>query len=350
MRVLILAAGRYDANHAAQIRAGAEPLLDVFELQAALGADLLDFRHVDTSTSLAVKAAKRLTNEPAALAVLGAAEREKYDAVLTTGEDIGMPLAALWKGRKAPAHTMIAHNPMAKRKQPLFKYLGVQDRIDCFLVYSSHVEQQMIEQLGIPARKIRRIYFHADDAFFKPDDTKVEPDLICSAGQLLRDYTSLIEAVRGLPVRLRIAAASPWISKELRPDAPLPANVEWGRYSRADLRALYARSALAVVPILQNDYQTGISTILEMMSMEKCVIATRTRGQTDTIVDGETGVYVPPGDPAALRAAIESLLADPARAARIGKAARKFIQAQASTKIFTEKIAAAVRESVPAGR
>ena len=68
--------------------------------------------------------------------------------------------------------------------------------------------------------------------------------------------------------------------------------------------------------------------------MNKCVIATRTQDQTDTIVDGETGIYVPSADPRALRGAIERMLADPERAARIGRAARQFIEQHASLDLF----------------
>jgi glycosyltransferase involved in cell wall biosynthesis len=112
--------------------------------------------------------------------------------------------------------------------------------------------------------------------------------------------------------------------------------------NRFELRELYRRSALAVVPILENDYQTGIATILEMMAMGKCVIATRTRGQTDTIVDGETGLYVPPGDPRALRSAIERMLAHPEEAARIGQAARRYIEESAGLDLFVNRVSEAV--------
>jgi len=97
-----------------------------------------------------------------------------------------------------------------------------------------------------------------------------------------------------------------------------------------------------VVPILQNHYQTGIATILEMMSMGKCVIATRTHGQTDTIVDGVTGVYVPPSDPAALRAAIQRLLAAPQEIERIGAAARRYIEEKAGLDLFVQRLQGAI--------
>lgn len=43
----------------------------------------------------------------------------------------------------------------------------------------------------------------------------------------------------------------------------------------------------------------------------------------DVVTDGETGVLVPPSDPAALAAAVDDLVADPARAAALGAAARE---------------------------
>jgi glycosyltransferase involved in cell wall biosynthesis len=343
MRMLILAAGHLGG--ADQIAAGREPRLDVFELQAALDADVLDYNDVDASKSPAVRAVRRTLGASAALATLAADKLDNYDAVLTTGEDVGVPLAALLTGRRRrPAHTMIAHTLTPWKKRLFFHLLRVQTRIDRFLCYATSEERHMVDRLGIPADKVSRISFHADPKFFRPmPEIAVEPDLVCSAGQLLRDYDCLIDACRELPVRVSIAAGSPWISKELRPEKPLPANVQWGRYGRFELRELYARSACAVVPIYQNDYQTGISTILEMMAMGKCVIASRTRGQTDTIIDGVNGLYVAPGDRKALRDAIEWVLGHPAEAARIGAAARRFIEKDVGLDLFVARIADSVR-------
>jgi glycosyltransferase involved in cell wall biosynthesis len=346
VRTLILAAGRFGSSVAEQVAGGREPRLDVFELQRELKADLLDFRDVDASRLLAVRTARVLTSS-AGLAALGASLADRYDAVLTTGEDVGIPLAALSAGRRRrTAHTMIAHTLAPLKKRVFLQLQGVRERIDRFLCYATSEERLMTERLRIPAGRVRRIAFHADTQFFRPGpEVSVEPDLICAAGQLLRDYDCLVEACRDLPVRVRIAAGSPWIANELQPSGALPANVEWRRYDRVELRSLYARSAIAVVPVYQNDYQTGISTILEMMAMGKCVIATRTRGQTDTIVDGVNGVYVPPSDPKALREAIERLRRDPAEAARIGANARAFIEREASLELFVARIAETVRAS-----
>jgi glycosyltransferase involved in cell wall biosynthesis len=347
MRCLILAAGRFDGSLRTAIQEGREPRLDVFQLADALGADVLDYRDVDGSKRPDVMLAARtgkMAARSAALALLGFAERDRYDAFFTSGEDIGLPLAALLKTTSSNcSHTMIAHTLHPKKKQLFFRVGRVATNIDRMLVYSTSEERLATERLGVPASKVLRIAYHADETFFRPDDTAREPDLICAAGQLHRDYDCLAEAVRGLPVRAQIAAGSPWIDDPLAPRPNLPPNVSWGRLNRHDLRALYRRSAFSVVPIVQNHFQTGIATILEMMATGKCVIASKTHGQTDTIVDGVTGIYVPPGDPKALRAAIERLLANPGEVERIGKAARAYIEENAGLDLFVRKISDAVK-------
>jgi len=346
MKCLILAAGRFDDSLRAAIRDGREPRLDVFQLADALGADVIDYQNVDRARRPDVKLAARtgkMAARSAALALLGFAERKRYDAFFTSGEDIGLPLAALLKTTASNcSHTMIAHTLHPKKKQIFFRVGRVASNIDRMLVYSTSEERLATTTLGVPASKVQRIAYYADENFFHPDGSTPEPDLICAAGQLHRDYDTLAEAARGLPVRVQIAAGSPWIDDPLSPRPNLPPNVSWGRLNRHDLRALYRRSAFSVVPIVQNRFQTGIATILELMATGKCVIATRTHGQTDTIVDGVTGIYVPPGDPQALRAAIERLLANPGEAERIGKAARAYVEANAGLDLFVRRLVEAV--------
>jgi len=343
MRSLILAAGRFDDTLKSRIAEDREPRLDVFELARELDATVIDFGAVDSSHSPPVKFTARVAGASAAVALLGFQQRARFDAIFTTGEDIGLPLATLLKGSSARcSHTMIAHTLHPAKKRAFFQVARVADRIDRMLVYSTSEERLAVEQLHMPAERVERIYYHADQKFFRPDEDAIEPDLVCAAGQLLRDYECLVEAVRDLPIRVQIAAGSPWIDSKLEPTAALPKNVTWGKLDRYELRKLYARSALAVVPIKQNKYQTGIATILEMMAMGKCVVASKTEGQTDTIVDGVTGVYVPPGDSKALRTAIEDLLAHPERIREIGRAARQFIEREAGLDAFVQRLKRAI--------
>ena len=64
-------------------------------------------------------------------------------------------------------------------------------------------------------------------------------------------------------------------------------------------------------------------TCLEAMAHGKPVVASAVGGLLDLVVDGETGLLVPPRDPAALRRALERLLSDPELRRRLGAAARE---------------------------
>lgn len=64
-------------------------------------------------------------------------------------------------------------------------------------------------------------------------------------------------------------------------------------------------------------------TCLEAMAAGKPVVASSVGGLLDLVVDGETGVLVPPRDPAALRSALQRLLGDRDLRLRLGAAARE---------------------------
>ncbi len=67
--------------------------------------------------------------------------------------------------------------------------------------------------------------------------------------------------------------------------------------------------------------------LIEAMALGRPVIAPREGGPTGIVVDRETGLLVPPRDPAALADAIRQLLADPKRRLAMGRAARARVDA-----------------------
>ena len=62
------------------------------------------------------------------------------------------------------------------------------------------------------------------------------------------------------------------------------------------------------------------------MAYGRPVVASAVGGLPDLVRDGETGLLVPPRDPAALRAAIERLLGDADLRTRLGIAAREHVR------------------------
>jgi trehalose synthase len=76
--------------------------------------------------------------------------------------------------------------------------------------------------------------------------------------------------------------------------------------------------------VVQKSIAEGFGlTVAEAMWKQKPVVASGVGGIQDQIVDGESGVLVDPRDLAGVGAAIDRLLAEPARAARMGRAAQQ---------------------------
>jgi glycosyltransferase involved in cell wall biosynthesis len=66
--------------------------------------------------------------------------------------------------------------------------------------------------------------------------------------------------------------------------------------------------------------------VIEAQAAGVPVVATPVGGIRETVVDGETGLLVPPRDPAALAVAIRRLLDDPDLARRLADEARRRVR------------------------
>ena len=162
--------------------------------------------------------------------------------------------------------------------------------------------------------------------------------IICAVGLEFRDYPTLLKAVEGLDVHVVIAAASPWSKRaDTTADQQIPPNVTVQRFSQYELRDLYAMSEFLVMPLYNVSFQAGVTALLEGMAMAKAVICSHTPGQTDVVVEGETGLYVPPGDVPALRDAIQRLLRQPELAAQMGRNGRSRIERELSLACYVAR-------------
>jgi glycosyltransferase involved in cell wall biosynthesis len=316
----------------------------------ALDAELLDRPAARHQLGRLGPMVERLTGPNVAMALACFSRRRSHRAMFTDGEQVGLPYAALcWLARHRPVHLMIGHRLSARKKVLLHRALRLHRRVDRLIVYASAQRRFAIEALGYPPERVVLHPFMVDTEFWRPERVTATPrsrPMICAVGQELRDYPTMAEAVRGLDVDVVIAAASPWSKREDTSAAiELPPNVTVGAYDQFDLRQLYADASLVVVPLQETDFQAGITTILEAMSMARPIVCTRTTGQTDTIVEGETGRYVPPRDAAAMREAITDLLADPGEAARLAVTGQDWVRANADIVSYARELATLLVET-----
>ncbi|PTL56482.1 glycosyltransferase [Paraconexibacter algicola] len=105
---------------------------------------------------------------------------------------------------------------------------------------------------------------------------------------------------------------------------------------RPDVDTVYGAADVVVVPSKQPDPFPNAA--LEAAAAGCCVVASAHGGLPEMLRDGETGVLVPPGDPAALAAALGDLVDDPARRDALGAAAREDVRRRFSTRLMLDRI------------
>jgi phosphatidyl-myo-inositol alpha-mannosyltransferase len=189
--------------------------------------------------------------------------------------------------------------------------------------------------LGLPATSFRVVPNGVDVARFAdpaPFTELVDPDrpALLFVGRLERrkGLEPLVRAFTRLKtnrpeVRLFVVGDGPERDRcqELLP-ARLRSDVVFlGRVDHDDLPRFYASCDLYVSPALGGE-SFGI-VLLESMAAGKPLVASDIPGYRSVARDGVQGRLVPPGDPVALAAAIESLLDNPALRAAMGREGRR---------------------------
>lgn len=154
-------------------------------------------------------------------------------------------------------------------------------------------------------------------------------------GRLTRDkgIDDLVEAVEQLrqrDIRLQLLVIGPQDEADsaayvdrLR-NSGLPVTLV-GKVS--DVRPYYALMDLHVLPSLREGFP---NVVLEASASGLPTVTTTATGCVDSVRDGETGLLVPPRDPAALADAIATLVLDHGRRADMGRAARSWVSADFS--------------------
>jgi glycosyltransferase involved in cell wall biosynthesis len=280
--------------------------------------------------------------------------RDECDAVVTWGEKLSLALTLLHRFvRNKKPHIAMMYQFTKPNTQIPLRLFG--RNLHAVITWTTVQRRYLIEHLRFPSDRVYLVRHYVDQLFYSP--RPAEEDTISSVGAEMRDYATLIEAIRGTGLRCHIAADHVRVPHRLRLlrdrrvpvntlSVPSDAKVTIGRKTLPELRDLYARSRFVVVPLVPSDSDNGVTVILEAMAMGKPVICSRTEGQVDVIQDGVTGIYVPVGDPAALRAAMQSLWHDPKRAHAMGMRARAYIEQHHTLEQFSSSVRAAAEAAL----
>lgn len=219
-------------------------------------------------------------------------------------------------------------------------------RIDAILAVHSGQAAYVAKRWGahIP---VLAVGYPIDTEFWHPRHAEA-PDHILSVGDDPgRDYPTLLAAMDGVDSKLLIRT-----SQDISGSPPANRSSVERIGSQLDYptyRSTFARSQFIVLPLKPHTLNaSGITTLAEAFALGKAVIVTDSDGVRDFLLPGENCLTVPPGDPDALRSAIQRLLREPETCARLGQNARRYAEQHFSRPAFAKRFADILREFVAA--
>jgi glycosyltransferase involved in cell wall biosynthesis len=365
-------------------RLGSIPRRDYVQLAQELDAEVLDAEFMLTRASRAGQLVARRAGVVKGLLFEAYTQSHRYVHLVAWADRLGLPLALLNKlsGRRRDLAMLSAYASQGRKAQ-LLKDAKVHTHLGALMYYSGEQRRLAVERLGVPENKTFYLGNPVDERFWAPLDRPVE-DTVVAVGWEARDYPTLLSAMAQAPCTVDVAvgtlglwgSAANLSSEQQGPDSDdarrafleacrgtlsYPIYRAWidtldngtlGSHVRVhhqlspqQLRELYARARVVVVPLHDVEFDAGVTAICEGMAMGKPVVVTRTRGQVDVLRDGEQGLYVPPGDPRALREAVQYLLDNPARAEQMGRAGRALVVERHTVDAFVSRAADIVRST-----
>lgn len=215
-----------------------------------------------------------------------------------------------------------------------------------YTTVSADLANWLVHTIGVRAERVAHIYNGVDTQRFSPRTglrSFMELEEFAPPGTLVVGTIGRMQAVKDQLTLVRAfihfldleSSARERIRLVMVGDGPLRREAQqllrsvhaehlaWLPGERADIPEITRTMDVFVLPSLAE----GVSnTILEAMASGLPVVATRVGGNPELVIEGQTGMLVPPADPVAMANAIGRYLADPEKRIRHGRAGRKRVE------------------------
>jgi glycosyltransferase involved in cell wall biosynthesis len=267
-------------------------------------------------------------------------QSRKFDAVVTGAEHCGMMFALLQTLFRRPSrrrpHVMIDFPWSANPNRPTLALKVLQMRIASpslnaiFAHASADEAARFTAALRVRDGLFRFVPFHYSLEEPLPE-TKLG-DYVFSGGNSGRDHATLLDAIanNSHPAILCTQEMAGLRNK------CIPENVQVCAVTQERFHELMAASAVVVVPVIKDDiHPAGHTVVVTAMALGKPVVLAATADYHSYIEDGVTGLLVPAGDSAALRAAIDRVLSDREFASMLARNAKAESTRFAPEKFFS---------------
>jgi glycosyltransferase involved in cell wall biosynthesis len=291
--------------------------------------------------------------------------REQIDLVhchSVIGSLCALPAARLLKGRSIveTCHGREFWREGKRIKGSFWLDRRVSRLVDRVIAVSHATARYLRESKKIPGRKIVVIRNGRDLTYLLPptleESAQARAELSLSnektvllLGRLAREkgHASLLDAMKILgsrqPSLIALFAGTGPLEAELKARceiAGLSKQVRFLGY-RTDLPRLFAAADLVALPSISEGLPLAA---VEALAAARPIIATETGGTPEVVLNGQTGLLVPPNDSAALAEAMDRVLSDPALALRLGRNGRLFVEQHFDVHVQIERTMALYRE------
>ena len=233
------------------------------------------------------------------------------------------PPRSPWKRVLARARFALVERPAVRRGMRAGQVLSAAERDRVAAAY------------GIPPERLR----HVPWALCRTGTASPEPPAgragVLSSGRAACDWETLFEAAAGAawPLTVVCGAADRERVEALNRDGRARILSE---VSREHHDRLVGSTAVFAIVLVDDGLSSGQVRLMTATELRAPVVVSAVETLADYVVDGETAVAVPVGDPARLRSEIDAMLADPERAGALAGAALERARARTYRDYFRD--------------
>jgi glycosyltransferase involved in cell wall biosynthesis len=223
------------------------------------------------------------------------------------------------------AHDVLPREP---RRGQLAAQARLYERVDAVVVHSFRGRERLVVDLEVDPEKVEVIPHGVLDHITRVPERPLPPDLAAVRGTVVLCF-GLMRPYKGLDVLVRawrgLGGAELWIvgrprmdTRPLRAAAPPGVRFVERFVDGGEAAAFFRRADLVVLPYREIDQSGVLATAL---AFGRPLLLTAVGGFPEVAENGAAELVVP-DDPAALHVALQRLIADPERRARLAAGAR----------------------------
>lgn len=215
---------------------------------------------------------------------------------------------------------------------------------DAIISLASAHTDWVAKEFGLKKERQFFLPMLVDADFFTPDPSIRNGDFCLSVGTNEgKDFATLLKA---FPTNEKLiivtdAQNAAIIEQHRKPDAQVEVRQA---VPIAELRDLYKRAKVHIIPLADMRLGSGHTVLLENMALGKTLIVSDAPSMRDYLEDGVNALVVEPHNVEQLRETIRSFLDEPARYALIGPAAAQWAREHFGSAEFARKLIAIIEK------